>query len=71
MKREYDFAQSRRNPYIRKLKRQISIRIDPDTLEYFRNLAESTAIPYQQLMNMYLADCARKKLRPTTAWVKG
>jgi len=70
MKSEYDFAGSRRNPYVRKLKRQISIRIDPDTVQYFKSLAESTGIPYQQLMNMYLADCAKRKLRPTTAWVK-
>jgi hypothetical protein len=71
MRREYDFSQSKRNPNIRKLKRQISIRIDPETLEYFRSLSESTAIPYQQLMNMYLTDCAKRKLRPATAWVKG
>ena len=70
MRKEYDFTGSRRNPYIRKLKRQISIRIDPDTIQYFKALAESTGIPYQQLMNMYLADCAKRKLRPTTAWAK-
>lgn len=70
MKREHDFSNSKKNPYLRKLKRQISIRLDRETIEYFRNLAESTGIPYQQLMNMYLSDCAQRKLRPTTAWAR-
>jgi len=68
MKREYDFSGSRKNPYVRRLKRQISIRIDAETIQYFKSLAESTGIPYQQLMNMYLADCATRKLRPATTW---
>jgi predicted DNA binding CopG/RHH family protein len=68
MKREYDFSASKKNPYLRKLKRQISIRIDEVTIEYFQDLAESSGIPYQQLMNMYLADCATRKLRPATTW---
>lgn len=68
MKREYDFSGSRKNPYVRRLKRQISIRIDAETIQYFKSLADSTGIPYQQLMNMYLADCATRKLRPATTW---
>jgi len=70
MKREYDFSSSKRNPYVRKLKRQISIRLDAETIQYFKSLAETTGIPYQQLMNMYLADCAQRKLRPTMAWAE-
>jgi antitoxin component of RelBE/YafQ-DinJ toxin-antitoxin module len=70
MKREYDFTNSRPNPYLRRLKRQISIRIDTDTIAYFKGLSESMGIPYQQLMNMYLADCASRKLVPATEWVK-
>ncbi len=53
-----------------KLKKQISIRIDPDTIEYFKRLAEETGIRYQNLINSYLAECAARKLRPTMVWQK-
>ena len=64
MRKEYDFSGARRNPYARRLKRQITIRLDADTLAYFNALAEETGIPYQTLINLYLRDCAssRKKL---------
>jgi predicted DNA binding CopG/RHH family protein len=68
MRKEYDFSKSVKNPYIKKLKKPISIRIDPDTIEYFKKLAEETGIPYQNLMNHYLADCAAKGLRPSLVW---
>jgi hypothetical protein len=70
MRKEYDFSHSVRNPYIRKLKKAISIRIDPDTIGYFKTIAEETGIPYQNLMNHYLADCASKGLRPSLSWQK-
>jgi hypothetical protein len=70
MRKEYDFSHSVRNPYIRKLKKAISIRIDPDTIGYFKKIAEETGIPYQNLMNHYLADCASKGLRPSLKWQK-
>mgnify|MGYP001067711697 CR=1 FL=1 len=70
MRREYDFAKSIRNPYIKKLKKQISIRIDPDTIDYFKRLAEETGIRYQNLINSYLADCALRRLKPTMVWQK-
>lgn len=65
MKREYDFSKSKKNPYAKALKRQITIRLDLLTIEYFRRLAAETGMPYQSLMNMYLRDCAnsRRKLR--------
>ena len=63
-----DFSNSVRNPYIRKLKKAISIRIDLDTIGYFKTVAEETGIPYQYLMNHYLADCAAKGLRPSLKW---
>ena len=68
MRKEYDFPLSRHNPYVRRLKKTISIRIDPDTIEYFKKLTEETGIPYQNLMNHYLADCASKGLRPSLVW---
>jgi uncharacterized protein (DUF4415 family) len=70
MRKEYDFSNSIRNPYTRKLKKAISIRIDPDTIDYFKKLSLETGMPYQNLMNHYLADCAAKGLRPALVWQK-
>jgi predicted DNA binding CopG/RHH family protein len=65
MRKEYDFSHSVKNPYARRLKRQVTIRLDNETLAYFKKLAEDAALPYQTLINMYLRDCAaqRKQLR--------
>lgn len=60
MNKEYDFSQSKKNPYAKKLKQQVTIRLDVDTIAYFKNLAESQEIPYQSLINLYLRDCALK-----------
>lgn len=68
MKKEYDFSNSVKNPYIKKLKKQISIRLENDTVEYFKNLAAEVGIPYQNLMNIFLRDCANKNLRPNINW---
>lgn len=70
MRGEYDFSRSRRNPYIKKLKKQITIRIDVETIEYFKELSEETGIGYQNLMNMYLEKCARQNLKPEVQWTK-
>lgn len=53
---------------MKKLKKQISIRLDIDTIEYFKKLAEETGIPYQNLINTYLADCAAKERKPELVW---
>jgi len=58
MRKEYDFTNAKPNPYIKKLRKQISIRIDIDTIKYFKRKAEETGIAYQNLINLYLADCA-------------
>lgn len=68
MLNEYDFSKARKNPYVKKLKRQITINIDGDTVEYFKGLSESTGIPYQNLINIYLTDCAKAKKKPTIVW---
>ena len=60
MKKEYDFSKSVKNPYTKKLKKQISIRIENDTVEYFKKMSEETGITYQNLIDMYLAECAAK-----------
>lgn len=67
MKKHYDFSSARPNPYAKRLKKQLTIRMDPDTLQYFQNLAVEFAVPYQTLMNMYLRECAALGLRP--AWL--
>ena len=65
MKKHYDFSKSRRNPYAKRLKKPLTIRVDETTLAYFKDLGERVGMPYQTLINMYLRDCAenRKELR--------
>ena len=65
MRKEYDFSKSVKNPYAKKLKKQISIRIEKETINYFRNVASETGIPYQNLIDLYLRDCveSHKKLK--------
>ena len=58
MRKEYDFSKSKKNPYAKALKKQITIRLDEPTIKYFRRLATRTGLPYQSLMNLYLKDCA-------------
>jgi len=64
MRTEFDFSKAKKNPYIGKLKQQITIRLDTDTVSYFKSLSKETGITYQNLINLYLADCAKnhKKL---------
>lgn len=65
MRKHYDFSKARRNPYAKRLKKQVTIRLEEPTLAYFKALAERVGIPYQTLINMYLRECAdsRKELR--------
>lgn len=60
MRDHYDFSKSKKNPYAKKLKKQITIRLDEDTIAYFKGLAEQKGIPYQSLINLYLRDCAER-----------
>lgn len=71
MKTEYDFSQSRKNPYARQLKRQITIRLDVASVDYFKRMAADLGMPYQNLINLYLRDCATRKRRPTIQWPAG
>ena len=68
MKKHYDFSRSVPNPYIRKAKKQVTIRLDADTIEYFKSLSGSSGIPYQNLINLYLRDCATEKKRLKLGW---
>ena len=70
MKEEYDFSQmkSRKNPYVKKLKQQITIRLAVETIEYFKGLAEESGLPYQNLIDLYLEDCARQHKKMDVRW---
>jgi len=70
MRNEYDFSKmkSRRNPYASKLKRQVTIRMGEDVVEYFKQLSEETGIPYQSLINLYLRDCMAHERKPDLSW---
>jgi len=65
MRKEYDFSKSVKNPYAKHLKKQVTLRLGIDVIDYFKKLAEETGVPYQNLINLYLQDCAhsQKKLR--------
>ncbi len=68
MKKRYDFSKAKRNPYAKRLKRQITIRLDSPTIEYFKNLAADTGVPYQTLINLYLRDCATTGRKLSMRW---
>jgi uncharacterized protein (DUF4415 family) len=63
MRKQYDFSKSRPNPYAKQLKKQVTIRLDADTIRYFKSLAAEMGLPYQTLINLYLRDCAATRRR--------
>lgn len=70
MKKEYDFSKmkSRKNPYASKLKKSVTIRLSEDVLDYFKNMAEESGLPYQSLINLYLRDCANRHRKIAVRW---
>ncbi len=68
MRKRYDFSKARRNPYAKRLKRSVTIRLDEDTIAYFKDLAADSGIPYQTLINLYLRDCAASERRLSMRW---
>lgn len=68
MRAEYDFSKARKNPYAKRLKQRVTIRLDEPTVEYFKGLADETGIPYQSLINLYLRDCAESKRELEMDW---
>jgi uncharacterized protein (DUF4415 family) len=68
MRKEYDFSDGRPNPYAKRLKRSVTIRLDARTVEYFRGLAAELDVPYQTLINLYLRDCVETGRRPAMHW---
>ena len=61
MKKEFDFTNAKKNPYLSKSKKQITINLNEEVLAYFKNMSEETGIPYQSLINLYLLDCVNNK----------
>ena len=70
MRKEYDFSKlkGRKNPYAKRLKKQITIRMGVDILEYFKGMSADTGIPYQNLINLYLRDCVQSGRKISIKW---
>lgn len=68
MREEYDFSKGIKNPYVKFLKKQVTININSDTIEYFKAMSEENHIPYQTLINLYLADCVKNKRKLQMVW---
>jgi predicted DNA binding CopG/RHH family protein len=68
MREEYDFSAARKNPYAAKLKKQITIRLDEESITYFKSISEDIGIPYQSLINLYLRDCAATQRKLNLKW---
>ena len=71
MRKEHDFPPSRNNPYAKQLKTQITIRLDTAAVAYFKQTAAELDMPYQNLINLFLRDCATQKRRPSLQWTEG
>jgi len=72
MKKEYDFSKmkSRKNPYAKRLKKPVTIRMGTDVIEYFKKMATDTGIPYQKLINLYLRDCVSSNRKLKLKWAR-
>lgn len=71
MRKEYDFEKMKgeKNPYAKHLKKQVTIRMGVDVIDYFKKQAEETGIPYQNLINLYLRDCVQAERKISIKWV--
>jgi uncharacterized protein (DUF4415 family) len=68
MRKEYDFSNARKNPYAAQLKRQVTIRLDDESISYFKSLSDEVGIPYQSLINLYLRDCVASHRKLNLNW---
>lgn len=70
MRKEYDFSKmkGRKNPYAKELKQQVTIRMGVDIIDYFKEMAEDTGLPYQNLINLYLRDCVQSRRKISIKW---
>jgi predicted DNA binding CopG/RHH family protein len=70
MRAEYDFTKAIKNPYSKKEKRAVTIRLETDVVDYFKGMSSETGIPYQNLINLYLRDCAEHSRKLSLVWNK-
>lgn len=68
MRKEYDFSNARKNPYAAQLKKQVTIRLDEESINYFKSVSDEVGIPYQSLINLYLRDCAATHKKLNLTW---
>ena len=70
MRDKYDLAKmkGKRNPYAKQLKQPVTMRLDQDTVLYFKAMADETGVPYQTLINLYLRDCAINERKLAMEW---
>ena len=68
MRKQYDFSAARKNPYAAQLKKQITIRLDEESITYFKAISEDVGVPYQSLINLYLRDCAASHRKLNLSW---
>ena len=68
MRDEYDFSNAVKNPYVRPKKTTVTIRLDQATVDYFKSLSSEVSLPYQTLINSFLTDCAKRKVKPNIDW---
>lgn len=70
MRKEYSFSNSKKNPYTHLLKKQVTIRLGMEVISYFKEMSQKMGIPYQNLINLYLKDCADAKKKPQLHWAR-
>jgi len=68
MRKEYDFSKAKKNPYASMLKKQITLRLDQQAIDYFKSVSGEVGIPYQSLINLYLRDCATSHRKLNMSW---
>jgi len=68
MRKSYDFSHARKNPYSKRLKKAVTIRLQSDIIDYFKAMSLETGIPYQNLINLYLLDCASERRKLALSW---
>ena len=70
LEKEFDFSNAVRNPYVKELKKQVTIKMSPAVIDYFKGEAMETGIPYQTLINLYLTDCVKQNRKLNMNWKK-
>ena len=57
-----------KNPYAKILKKQVTIRLNSNTIDYFKQMAKEVGIPYQVLIDSYLTECAVTRRKLNMRW---